>query len=129
MSRLSGLQGLANLGFSGSSKAADAVGQLGAQQSRNLQDTGQFNAGLGLRGAENEANAITGKGVAQANGTVGSANQIIGGIQNGTKSIQDFLALRAKQNRGFSDTSTPTNTIPFNGGASGDWAGEYTGGN
>lgn len=74
LSRISTLQGLAGLGFSGTQAGAGAVGNTSAAQAQNADAEGRDLAGLGMQGNQTIAGALTGTGNAQAAGTIAGAN-------------------------------------------------------
>lgn len=126
LSRINTLQGLANLGFSGTTAANTAVGNTlgqsatnltsGATQKANLGESGAtFNAGLGeagattvadigLKGNDTIAKALTNQGNAAAAGTEGASNSWLSALKGGTDAITNYLTKRT--------STAPTNPAP-----------------
>lgn len=134
LSRINTLQGLANLGFSGTTAANTAVGNTLGQSATNLTNAGAqkanlgeagatYNAGLGVAGADQVANlgmqgndqivkALTNQGNASAAGTVANTNSWLGALKGGTDAITNYLA---RKSGGVSDVP-PGTQLPGLGG-------------
>lgn len=111
LSRVGALQNLAGFGMQGTAGSSAAIGNAATQIGRNDTDTGQFNADLGLRGAQTTgeyglrtsdkiADLITQRGYSQGASTVGQANAWSKALQDGTKGTLQFLAGRKRENGG-----------------------------
>lgn len=128
LSRFGSLQNIANFGMSGTNADANAVSSTSAQQAQNVFGGGEFNANLAQHTSDQIGKYLTGQGDSKAAGIVGSTNSILGGIQNGTKVLQDFLAGRKSSPGGAPNTSNlpvdnRTGVLnPFPGGYAPDYS-------
>jgi hypothetical protein len=83
LQKISSLQNIANLGYSGTSAQAGIAGQQAANSITGAQLGGQ----AGLTGAQTEGGALTAQGNAAALGTIGSTNALTQGIAGATNAI------------------------------------------
>jgi len=109
LSRIGTLQGLANLGFSGTQGASAATGTGASEIARNTYGAGTTEANLGMQGADIIGRALGAQGNAQAAGTVGSANSINAGIGGVANSLNQGLITQFLLNRGVFGSSTSNN--------------------
>lgn len=130
LSRISTLQGLAGLGYSGTAAGSNAIGDTSTRKAQNTLAGSEFGANLGEQGAQYNSslgattgtqlsqntiqgsalrtgmgqhyadaasNLLTGKGNADAAGTVGSTNAWLSALNNGTNATLQYLAGRTPQ--------------------------------
>jgi hypothetical protein len=90
LQKISSLQNLANLGYSGTSAQAGLAGQ----QATNSLQGAEFGSQLGLEGAQAEGGALTAQGNAAAAGTIGSTNALTQGIAGATNAVGSGLTLQ-----------------------------------
>lgn len=91
LQKISSLQNLANLGYSGTSAQAGLAGQ----QATNSLQGAEFGSQLGLEGAQAEGGALTAQGNAAAAGTIGSTNALTQGIAGATNAFGSGLSTAA----------------------------------
>jgi hypothetical protein len=90
LQKISSLQNLANLGYSGTSAQAGLAGQ----QATNSLQGAEFGSELGVQGAQAEGGALTAQGNAAAAGTIGSTNALTQGIAGGANAVGSGLTLQ-----------------------------------